>query len=110
MNMASPVEKHRDALAALCRQHGVARLCLFGSAATEHFDPATSDLDFIVAFADKSSGYADRYLDFAEALEELFGREVDVVTERSVQNPYFRRSVESTQRLVYEREDKEAPA
>ena len=82
--MNTLVETHRDALAALCRQYGVARLHLFGSAArTEQFDPAASDLDFVVCFADKSPGYADRYLDFAEALEQLFGGEVDLVTECS---------------------------
>ena len=101
--MNALIEKHHDALADLCRQHGVARLRLFGSAATERFDPDASDLDFVVAFADRSPGYADRYLDFAEALEQLFGRDVDLVTEHSVQNPYFRRSVASTQQLVYER-------
>ena len=109
--MNTLVETHRDALAALCRQYGVARLHLFGSAArTEQFDPAASDLDFVVCFADESPGYADRYLDFAEALEQLFGCEVDLVTERSVQNPYFQRSMESDQQLVYERESEEAAA
>jgi predicted nucleotidyltransferase len=64
---------------------GSERLRLFDPAArAERFDPVTSDFDFVVRFADKSPGYASRYLDFAEALEELFGREVDLVTERSV--------------------------
>lgn len=109
--MNALIEQHRDALAALCRQHGVARLRLFGSGTrTERFDPTASDLDFVVAFADKSPGYANRYLDLAESLEQLFGRKVDLVTERSVQNPYFQHAVESEQQLVYERENEEAPA
>ena len=109
--MNTLIDQHRNALAELCRQYGVARLHLFGSAArTEQFDPAASDLDFVVCFADESPGYADRYLDFAEALEQLFGREVDLVTERSVQNPYFQRSMESDQQLVYEQESEEAAA
>ena len=85
------VELHR-----LCRKYGVERLSLFGSAATESFDPASSDLDFVVSFADRSPGYADRYLDFAQALEQLFGRPVDLVTERSIRNPFFRQSVEDS--------------
>jgi predicted nucleotidyltransferase len=88
---------------------GSERLRLFDPAArAERFDPVTSDFDFVVRFADKSPGYASRYLDFAEALEELFGREVDLVTERSVQHPHFRRALESAQQLVYEREHEEA--
>ena len=107
--MSPFIDQHRNALAELCRQYGVARLHLFGSAArTEQFDPAASDLDFVVRFADKSPGYANRYLDFAEALEELFGREVDLVTERSAQNPHFRRAVESAQQLVCERGNERA--
>ena len=98
--MSPFIDQHRNALAELCRQYGVTRLRLFGSAATEQFDPAASDLDFVVCFADRPPGYADRYLDFAEALEQLFGREVDLVTERSVQHPHFRRAVESAQQLV----------
>lgn len=86
------------------------RLELFGSATTEAFDAAMSDLDFIVEFADKSPGYADRYLDFVEALEKLFGREVDLVTERSISNPYFRQSVDATREVVYDRRREETTA
>lgn len=101
--METLIQAYKAELHALCRQYGVERLELFGSAATEAFDAATSDLDFIVAFADKSPGYADRYLDFAEALEELFGREVDLVTERSISNPYFRQSGDVACEVVYDR-------
>ena len=46
------VTEHLDDIGALCRRYGVRRLDLFGSAATGAFDPATSDLDFVAAFAD----------------------------------------------------------
>jgi hypothetical protein len=78
-------------------------LQLFGSAATGAFSHATSDLDFIAEFADtQSADYADRYLDFAEALEKLFERRVDVLTKRSIRNPYFRAEVERTAQVIYE--------
>ena len=86
--MSVPFDQSLDDLAELCETFGVGRLELFGSAGTQEFGEA-SDVDFIVKFADRSPGYADRYLDFAEALEELLGREVDLVTERSIQNPFF---------------------
>jgi len=75
--MSISFDQHRDEIAGLCRTYGVERLEAFGSAVTEEFDDEASDLDFVVRFADRSSGYADRYLDFAQALEELFGRDVD---------------------------------
>ena len=105
------VERHLDAIRALCRKHGVERLDLFGSAATGTFREEDSDLDFVVAFANVGSpGYADRFLDLAEALEALFGRPVDLVTERSLRTPSFRRHVEATRQAVYAQRDDQAAA
>ena len=107
--MIELVDKHLNDIAALCRQYGVRRLDLFGSAAAGAFDPATSDLDFVATFADTGApNYAERYLDFADALEALFGRPVDVVIDRSIRNPRFRQAVDATRQPVYD--DRNAPA
>ncbi len=107
--MVAIIEHKRTALAELCRRYEVERLYLFGSAAQGHFDAQHSDLDFLVHFANRepTGEYADRHLDFAEELEPLFGRPVDLVTEQSIRNPYFRSEVESTRQLVYEQSDQE---
>jgi hypothetical protein len=80
----------------LCRQYRVRQLRLFGSAATGAFAPATSDLAFVAEFADTQAA------DFAEALERLFNRPVDVLTKRAIRNPYFRAEVERTAQVLYE--------
>jgi len=49
--LAQPLIEHRDAIARVCREHGVERLEAFGSAADGRFDPARSDFDFIVTFS-----------------------------------------------------------
>ena len=104
--MIDIVTRHLDDIAALCRRYGVRRLDLFGSAATGTFDPATSDLDFVATFADTHlPGYAGRYLDFADALEALFGRPVDLLTENMIGNPYFRQAVDATRQPVYDDQD-----
>jgi predicted nucleotidyltransferase len=111
--MISDVEAHREEIGELCRRYGVERLEVFGSAATEEFDEESSDVDFVVLFSDdvrRAPGYADAYLDLAWDLEDLLGRDVDLVTERSIQNPYFRRSVDSSREVVYERRSQEASA
>ena len=108
--MIALVDERRAELGRLCRRYGVRRLELFGSAVTGVFLDATSDLDFIADFADRSPGYADRYLDFAEALEALFGRKVDLLTEESIRNRYFRREVDATRQTVYEAHDPHAVA
>ena len=107
--MIDLVTQHLDEIAALCRRYGVRRLDLFGSAATGEFDPETSDLDFVATFADTlSPDYADRYLDFADALEALFGRPVDVLTENMIGGPYFHQAVEAARQPVYD--ERNAPA
>jgi predicted nucleotidyltransferase len=107
--MIDLVANNLDAIAALCRRYGVRRLDLFGSAATGEFDPETSDLDFVATFADTHApNYGERYLDFADALEVLFDRPVDVLTEAMIGSPYFRQAVEAARQPVYD--ERSAPA
>ncbi len=40
--------------------------------------------------------YADTYFDLADQLENLFQRPVDLVTDKSLSNPYFIDSVNQT--------------
>jgi uncharacterized protein len=79
-------------LRVLCRRFEVRRLDLFGSAATGRFDPARSDLDFLVDFDEASrGGFYGGYFGLLEGLEALFQRRVDLLTEASLENPYRRR-------------------
>ena len=87
---------------ALCRRHKVRRLDLFGSAATGHFNPASSDLDFLVEFEDLTpAAYARAYFGLREGLVALFGRSVDLVTEPALQDPYLRRRVYAERANLY---------
>lgn len=91
-----------DALPALCRRFHVRRLDLFGSAADGRFNPARSDLDFLVAFeALPGSAYADAYFGLRDGLAALFGQAVDLVTEPALENPYLRRQVERQRRRLF---------
>lgn len=91
-----------QALAALCRWHHVRRLDLFGSAVTDRFDPARSDLDMLVAFDDLPPGsYADACFSLKQDLESLSGRDVDLLTNAALQNPYFRREVEANRQTLF---------
>ncbi len=100
--MSAALESYREELAKLCVQYRVRHLAVFGSAVRSDFNPETSDVDFFVEFFDtQTPGYADRYLDFASALERLLGRRVDLVTARSVTNPYLKRSITKDQIELY---------
>ncbi len=99
--MIALIEDNREAIVALCERFGIRRLSLFGSAAKGTFDPATSDLDFLVDLGEYDPGVARRYLGLIFALEQLFDRHVDVVTERAVKDPDFRRELDATARVIY---------
>ena|SRR5437667_3415021 len=88
--MKKLIEQHRDEIAALCRQYGVRRLELFGSAARGDFDAQASDLDFMVEFlSDDWKGAADRWFGLQEGLEALFDCKIDLVSIKAAKNPYF---------------------
>jgi len=47
----SPIQDHKEKIAELCRNYGVRRLEVFGSATrVTDFDPERSDADFLVEF------------------------------------------------------------
>jgi len=83
--MIADIALHRDELRQLCRRFGVRRLEVFGSAAREaDFDPARSDIGFLVEFAAQEDDLA-RFLDFKEALETLLARRVDLVDRKAIE-------------------------
>ena len=96
------IEEKRQELERVCRNRRVQRIELFGSAARLDFDPASSDLDFLVTFQELDGDqYADTYFGLLEDLQALFQRPVDLVVASAIRNPYFRQAVESTRTLVY---------
>jgi len=91
-NMVDLLRQHEDRVAELCRHYRVARLEVFGSAVTGGFDTGRSDLDFLVEFQEGfPEGPFHQYFDFLAQLKTLFGREVDLVEEHAIKNPYFAR-------------------
>jgi hypothetical protein len=99
-----PVLQAKSAeLAELCRSFGVCRLEVFGSAATDSFDPSRSDVDLLVAFhpGTKLGPWLGRYFDLRDALAKLLGRPVDLVMISALRNAYFIREVNRTRQLLY---------
>jgi len=91
----------KDKLDSLCKTYNVKDLYAFGSVCTDKFRE-TSDIDFLVSFKHmRPDDYADSYFDLADKLEELFHRPVDLVTEKSLKNPYFIESLNQTKTRLY---------
>ena len=90
-----------DKIKALCMAHNVKTLFAFGSVCTDKFN-SKSDIDLLISFKPMDYGdYADTYFDLADKFEHLFQRPVDLVTDKSLSNPYFINSVNQTKTLIY---------
>jgi predicted nucleotidyltransferase len=96
------IDQNREKIVELCRQHYVQRLSVFGSAVRDDFDPARSDVDFLVDFCVAPDvRFARNYFDLQHSLAALLGREVDLVISYTVENPFLRRNIEAEQELLY---------
>lgn len=95
------IADNQTAIDALCRQYGVQKLGVFGSAVNGTFHD-DSDFDFVIEFDDYGPGISRRFIDFANALEAMFKRPVDLVFESKLTNPYFRRSVLATMEVIFD--------
>ena len=61
-----------------------------------------SDVDFIVNF-DKAqvTDYFSNFFDLKYALEDILGREVDLLEEHAIRNHYLKETIEQTKALIY---------
>lgn len=97
------IEQHMAAIRALCVEYGVARLEVFGSAATEAFDPDRSDVDFIVEYpANYDFGlWLTRFFELKERLETLLGRPVDLVMAGAIRKQHFIDAAAESRQVLY---------
>ena len=95
------IDRNIKAIRALCEKHKVQKLFVFGSVLSNRFNQS-SDIDFVVDFRNVDVyEYADNYFDLKFSLEELLKRDVDLLEEKAISNPYFLQSVESSKQLIY---------
>ena len=97
------VQEKLAAVKELCAKHRVKRLDVFGSAARDDFDPAASDLDFLVELEPMSpTEHADAFFGLLEDLKRLFQRRVDLLEPGPIENPYLWESIVRSRRVLYE--------
>jgi predicted nucleotidyltransferase len=102
MRLPPLIAEKQAAIAALCRRSRARRLDLFGSGARPDFNAERSDLDFLVVFDELLPVESfDAYFTLKEGLEILFARQVDLVVERAIRNPYFKQRVQAERQPVY---------
>lgn len=92
--MEKAIEQQLPAIQQLMRKYGVEKAYLFGSAAKGTMKE-DSDVDFIIRFPTDMHyiAYADNYFALADALEDLLQKKVELVTEKTLKNPYLLKTI-----------------
>ncbi|MBF0502156.1 MAG: nucleotidyltransferase domain-containing protein [Candidatus Riflebacteria bacterium] len=88
-------------LAALCQKWRIQRLAMFGSILCEDFR-SDSDVDLLVEFVPDAPWSLYDLVDLRSSLAEMFDRKVDLVESNAIRNPYRRRSILSSQKVIYD--------
>lgn len=100
-NYMSLIENHNKDILNLCKAHKVKSLFAFGSVLTDKFN-SESDVDFIVDFENLDVlDYGDNYYNLKFSLENILKRSVDLLEEKAIKNPYFRKTINQNKVLIY---------
>lgn len=107
--MIDLIQNNINAIAAVCKQHHVKELFLFGSAARRNDFTDNSDIDILVNFehlpldTNEQVFYIVENRDMLqERLKEIFKREIDLIEENKISNKYLRYFINKDKKLLYE--------
>jgi predicted nucleotidyltransferase len=94
--MNSIVQSNLSEIKDLMRSYGVIRAYLFGSAAIGNMSD-DSDIDFMVSFNPdlNYTDYGNNYFQLIYALQHLLKKDVDIVAEETITNPYLLQTINS---------------
>jgi len=94
------LEIPEDRVADFCRRWQITEFALFGSVLREGFRP-DSDIDVLVTFAADADHSLFDLGAMQQELQAMFGRPVDLVEKAGLRNPFRRRNIIETRRVIY---------
>jgi hypothetical protein len=100
--MTISVDEQQDKIADACREYGIDRLFIFGSAIRDDFRPGESDIDLLVEFGpiDITKKF-HAFLGAREAFRRIFEADVDLVMQGAVKNKVIANEIDRTKKLIY---------
>jgi uncharacterized protein len=91
-----PMPKIED----FCHRWKIVEFALFGSILRSDFGPE-SDIDVLVTFAEEADWSLYDLVDMQEELKGIFARDVHLVLKSGLRNPFRRREILRTHRVIY---------
>jgi predicted nucleotidyltransferase len=89
-------------LARLFKEHRIKNAYVFGSVVSDKFTDE-SDIDILINFEDglEPLEKGEIWWNLYDKLREVFNREIDLLIESSLKNPYFIEDINEKKQLIY---------
>jgi predicted nucleotidyltransferase len=95
------IESYQHSLENICKANQVKSLFAFGSLVRNDLK-SDSDIDLLVEIKEQDPfKYADFYFELKSNLEKLFGKTIDLLEFKCLNNPYLKKEIEDTKILLY---------
>ncbi|GHV50876.1 nucleotidyltransferase [Bacteroidia bacterium] len=95
------LDNYKNNLTELCLQNKVKSLYVFGSVLTNRFSDS-SDIDLVVDIDEPDPlDYAENYFNLKFALEDLLERQIDLLENKAIRNPFMREQIDNSKQLIY---------
>ena len=83
-----------------CRRWNIEEFALFGSILRDDME-ADSDVDVLVTVGDDTRLTLYDWVEMADELREIFGRQIDLVSKSGLRNPFRRHEILRTRKVIY---------
>jgi hypothetical protein len=90
----------KEEIEEFCLRWKVDEFSLFGSVLRDDFD-LDSDIDILVSLSEDADLDLYDWIAMIEELEEIFGREVDLVEKSTLKNPFRRHAILTNREIIY---------
>jgi predicted nucleotidyltransferase len=100
MNKRPKIEISIDEIRRFCAKWKITEFSLLGSVLREDFRPGR-DVDVLVRFKDDALWDLFDIVEMKEELKSIYGREVDLVEQAAIRNPFRRQSFLSSKETLY---------
>jgi predicted nucleotidyltransferase len=100
--MHPAIDQYKEDISIICKRYRVSKLDVFGSAARkDDFNATSSDADFLIEFAPEVKVGLGELIGIKTELENLLGRNVDLLEPEAIVNPYVLKSIKGNRESVY---------
>jgi uncharacterized protein len=100
------ITQNKVQIDALCEQYGVDKLFVFGSVTNSKLFRDDSDIDIIIQIDESKflpEDLGETLFNLNDEFEKLFQRPVDLIRDRPFRNQIFRKNIDRSKILVYDR-------